>query len=170
MTSLLLELENVPSPLGFDSWLTFWLILVVSVLNGILMLFSGYKFLQIIQLSGYKLKGYWQWIKDTKASYWWRLVALSLLSSAALLMTNVLLEQFLVYKILTYAGLLFYFLFFLKHNYICFYIIFGCLSGCNFLPSHAGDQRCLSTFCKRNKLNVYIGIKLCLLVDQHLVA
>ena len=111
MTSLLLELENVPSPLGFDSWLTFWLILVVSVLNGILMLFSGYKFLQIIQLSGYKLKGYWQWIKDTKASYWWRLVALSLLSSAALLMTNVLLEQFLVYKILTYAGLLFYFLF-----------------------------------------------------------
>ena len=95
MVKFLLELANVPSPLGFDSWLTFWLVLAISVLNGIVMLFTGYKFLQIIQLSGYKLKGYWQWLKDTKGAYWWRLVSLSLLSSAALLITNVLLEQFL---------------------------------------------------------------------------
>ena len=111
MNLLLQTFESVPAPLWFDSWLTFWLILVISLLNGVLMLFVGYKFLQILQLSGYKAKDYWGWIRSTKCKYWGRLVILSFLSSAALLVTNVLLEQLFVYKILTYLGLIFYFLF-----------------------------------------------------------
>jgi len=101
----------MPVPFGMSDWLTFWLFTVISILNGVVMLFVGYKFLQILQLSGYKLKGYFEWIKSTKAKYVGRLIILSFLSTAALLVTNVLLEQFFIYKILTYLGLVFYFLF-----------------------------------------------------------
>lgn len=108
---LLTEYQQMPVPFGMSDWLTFWLILVISVVNGIIMLFVGYKFLQVLQLSGYKAKGYFEWIRASKAKYIGRLVILSFLSTAALLVTNVLLEQLFVYKILTYLGLLFYFLF-----------------------------------------------------------
>lgn len=103
--------QAMPVPFGMADWMTFWLILVISLLNGIIMLFVGYKFLQILQLSGYKSKGYFEWIKSTKAKYVGRLIMLSFLSTAALLVTNVLLEQLFIYKILTYLGLVFYFLF-----------------------------------------------------------
>ena len=114
----LLLYNEVPTPFGFDNWLTFWLILVISVLNAVLMNFVGYKFLQVFQLSGYKTKDYWAWMKSNKYKDWGRLIVLSFLSSAALLVTNVLLEQIIIYKIMTYAGLLFYFLF-------CFVYIFN---------------------------------------------
>ncbi len=107
----LLGFKDVPAPLGFENWLTFWLLLVLSLLNAVLMLFVGYKFLQVLQLSGYKHRDYFAWNKSTKFKDWGRLIVLSFLSSAALLVTNVLLEQFFVYKILTYIGLIFYFLF-----------------------------------------------------------
>lgn len=108
---ILNEFIDVPVPFGMDSWLSFWLVLVVAIVNGIIMLFVGYKFLQVIQLSGYKTKGYFEWLKSTRCKYMGRLVVLSFLSTAALLVTNVLLNQFFVYKILTYLGLIFYFLF-----------------------------------------------------------
>lgn len=112
MLSILLNTPvDMPVPLGFESWLLFWLIVVISAVNGILMLFAGYKFLQIIQLSGYNLKGLSAWLRETKGKYWGRLIMLSFLSSACLLMTNVLLESFFVYKIMTYIGLLFYLVF-----------------------------------------------------------
>lgn len=109
--TIFLGYENVPVPLGFEDWLSFWFVLVVSVVNGILMLFVGYKFLQVLQLSGYKVKDYWGWLKASKFKYWGRLCILSFLSSASLLVTNVLLEQFFVVKYLTYAGLVFYLMF-----------------------------------------------------------
>lgn len=105
------ELANVPAPLGFDSWITFWLIMFISVANAVLLAFVSYKFFQVLQLSGYKLKGLFAWMKENKGSDWGRLVILSFLSCAALLITNVLLEDFLVYKIMTYLGLIFYAIF-----------------------------------------------------------
>ncbi len=105
------ELADMPAPLGFENWLTFWMVIAVSVTNTILMIFAGYKFLQVVQLSSYKMSGYWRWIKETKGSWWGRLVVLSFLSSAALLITNVLLEDIFVYKIMTYLGLVFYLIF-----------------------------------------------------------
>lgn len=104
------ELADMPAPLGFESWLTFWMVLFVSVTNAILMIFAGYKFLQMVQLSNYKMKGYFGWIKENKGE-WGRLIILSFLSSAALLITNVLLEDLFVYKIMTYIGLIFYLIF-----------------------------------------------------------
>ena len=112
MTNFLLaEPIDMPAPLGFDSWLTFWLVIVVSALNAAMLCMAGYKFFQILQLSNYRISGYFGWIKEDKGAYWGRLLVLSFLSCAALLVTNVLLENFIVYKIMTYLGLLFYFLF-----------------------------------------------------------
>ena len=108
---LLAEPIDMPAPLGFDSWLTFWLVIVVSALNAALLCMAGYKFFQVLQLSNYRISGYFGWIKEDKGAYWGRLLVLSFLSCAALLITNVLLENFIVYKIMTYLGLLFYFLF-----------------------------------------------------------
>lgn len=105
------ELADMPAPFGFENWLTFWMVIAVSITNAVLMTFAGYKFLQVVQLSSYKMSGYWRWIKDTKAAWWGRLVMLSFLSTAALLITNVLLEDIFVYKIMTYIGLIFYLIF-----------------------------------------------------------
>lgn len=108
---LLANPADMPAPMGIDSWLTFWLIVVIAFINATMLVFAGYKFLQVIQLSGYKIRGYFDWISDTKAKYWGMLIMLSFLSSAALLITNVLLEDFFVYKIMTYIGMIFYFIF-----------------------------------------------------------
>ena len=105
------NLASVPVPLGFDSWTTFWMVIFISVLNSVLMTFVSYKFFQALQLNGYKAKGYFSWLKETKCSDWGRLVILSFLSTAALLITNVLLEDFIIFKIMTYIGLLFYVIF-----------------------------------------------------------
>ena len=105
------QLESMPAPMGFEDWLTFWMVMVVAIANTILMCFAGYKFLHTIQLSAYKMKGYFGWIKEDKGGHWGRLIILSFLSSAALLITNVLLEDFFQYKIMTWIGLIFYLIF-----------------------------------------------------------
>ena len=102
---------DMPAPLGFADWLTFWLVVVVSAVNGVMLILAGYKFLQVLQLSNYKISGYFAWIKHDKGAYWGRLLILSFLSSACLLITNVLLGDFFIYKIMEWLGLLFYLLF-----------------------------------------------------------
>ncbi len=99
------------SPLGYESQMTFWMAIAVSIINAVLMAFAGYKFLQMMQLSSYKMKGYFGWLKDTKGAWWGRLIMLSFLSSSAMLITNVLLKDFFVYQLMTYVGLVFYFIF-----------------------------------------------------------
>ncbi|MBQ4541375.1 MAG: UDP-N-acetylmuramoyl-tripeptide--D-alanyl-D-alanine ligase [Clostridia bacterium] len=98
-------------PLGFESRIDIAMLSIISVVSSVLMIFVGYKLLQMLQLSGYKLKGYCSWFKETKFSYLSRLFMLTFLSTAAMLMTNVLLEEFFVVRILEYVGILFYFLF-----------------------------------------------------------
>ena len=71
-----------------------YIAIILSVINGVLMCFAAYKFFQIIQLSGYKLKGYFSWLKDTKAKYVSRMILLSLLSGFALLVTNALFDVY----------------------------------------------------------------------------
>ena len=102
---------DMPAPFGFDTWLTFWMCIAIATLNAVAMCFAGYRFLQVLQLAGYKMKGYFAYIKDTKCRSWGGLIMLSVLSSAALLMTNVLLSDFFYYKIMTYLGLVFYLIF-----------------------------------------------------------
>jgi hypothetical protein len=105
------ELGTLPVPLGFGSWTSFWMVVIVSADNAVLLSLAGYKFIQVIQLSGYRSKGLFAWLKETKCSFWGRLVMLSFLSCAALLITNVLLSDFFKYKIMEYIGLIFYLIF-----------------------------------------------------------
>lgn len=105
------ELHTMPAPSAFGTWTNFWMVIVVAAVNGILLCLAGYKFMQVIQLSGYKAKGMFEWLKETKFAMWARLCMLSFLSCAALLITNVLLSDFFKYKIMCYIGLLFYLLF-----------------------------------------------------------
>lgn len=83
----------------------------ISIVSTILLVFVGYKLLQILQLTGYKLKGFFTWFKETKASYFSRLFMLTFLSVSSILMTNVLLVDFFVINIFKYSGILFFFLF-----------------------------------------------------------
>ena len=58
--------------------------LVIAILTTVLMIFVGYKLLQMLQLTGYKIKGFNMWLKETKLSYPSRLFMLSFLSVAAI--------------------------------------------------------------------------------------
>lgn len=84
-----------------------YIAMILSVINAVLLCFEGYKFLQIIQLSGYHLRGYFDWLKDTRGKYVVRLLSLSLLSLACLLVTNAIFSSFVDY--LSYLGLILYF-------------------------------------------------------------
>lgn len=95
---------NLPLP-------EFLITLFLSLLNGALLVAVGYKFLQIIQLTGYKLRGFYSWMKTSKQSYFSRILFLSILSFACLFVTNVLLGSINVSYYFSYIGLIFYFYF-----------------------------------------------------------
>ena len=98
-------------PFNFDSPIDVFMIPLISLVSTILMIFVGYKLLQMLQLSGYKIKGFCSWFKETKYSYMSRLFMLTFLSTAAMLMTNVLLDEFFIVRPLEYLSFLFYILF-----------------------------------------------------------
>lgn len=88
-----------------------YIAIVLSIINGIAMCFSAYKFFQIIQLSGYKIRGYFLWLRDTKARYVSRVVLLSVMSIFCSLVTNVLFDVYHGDSLFSYFGLIFYFYF-----------------------------------------------------------
>jgi len=88
-----------------------YITMALSLINGVLMCFASYKFFQMIQLSGYKLKGYFLWLKDTKAKYVSRMILLSLLSAFCVLVTNALFDVYHSDAMFSYFGLIFYFVF-----------------------------------------------------------
>jgi len=96
--------------LSFDN-INFYIAIALSIINGVLMCFASYKFFQIIQLSGYKLKGYFIWLKDTKAKYISRMAMLSILSTFCVLVTNALFNVYHSKALYSYFGLIFYFYF-----------------------------------------------------------
>ncbi len=81
----------------------------LSIVNAILMWFVAYKFFQILQLSNYRTKEYFTWIKDTKGRYISRLFMLTILSLALMSVTNVILDTQNVNEFWSYLGLIFYF-------------------------------------------------------------
>lgn len=86
----------------------FILAIFVSVLNAVLLVLFAKKFLQILQISGYKLKGYRIWRKDTRAKYNSRLAMLASLSLACVLVINFLFDDVAPTKMISYAGLALY--------------------------------------------------------------
>ena len=89
----------------------FYIQIAISLINGFLLCLCGYKFLQVIQLTGYKVKGFFIWLKDTKGKYYIRLFMLSLISIVCLITINVLVESFGASEYFSYIGLIFYFYF-----------------------------------------------------------
>ena len=86
----------------------FILAFFISIANAALLCLIAGKFLQILQLSGYKIKGYSVWLKDTKAKYISRLAMLSFLSLACVLVTNASFDVYHQDSIYSYLGLIFY--------------------------------------------------------------
>lgn len=84
----------------------FYITIAIAILNGALLCFVAGKLFQILQLSGYKLKGYREWIKDTKIKFVGRLFMLSFLSLISVLVTCSLLNGFDGYTL--YLGFIFY--------------------------------------------------------------
>lgn len=88
-----------------------YITIALSLINGLLMCFASYKFFQMIQLTGYKLKGYFTWLKDTKAKYVSRMVLLAILSFFCVLVTSALFDVYHSDALYSYFGLIFYFYF-----------------------------------------------------------
>ena len=86
----------------------FILAFFLSIANAALLCLIAGKFLQILQLSGYKIKGYNVWLKDTKARYISRIAMLTFLSLACVLVTNALFDVYHQDSIYSYLGLIFY--------------------------------------------------------------
>ena len=86
---------------------------IIATVSTVLMIFVGYRLLQMLQLTGYKFKSYIKWFKETKCSYVSRLFMLSFLSLLSMSLTNVLLEEFFTGKLhmFSYCSMLFYLLF-----------------------------------------------------------
>lgn len=91
----------------------FYIGIALAVVNAVLLCLEGYKFMQIIQLSGYHIRGYFDWLQNTRAKYFVRILMLVLLSSAGIIVTNVIFRVFTepYSDYLSYLGLIFYFLF-----------------------------------------------------------
>ena len=83
-----------------------------AIINATILCFAGAKFLQIIQLSGYKISGYKVWLSDTHAKYISRLAMLSFISFACMIITIVLFDSYVANQTyFAYFGLVFYFYF-----------------------------------------------------------
>ena len=89
----------------------FYFLIVLSILNTIALGVLSHKFLQIVQISDYRLVPYGKWLKDTKAKWFGRIVLLGFLSFCCVFTTNVLFDSFLNKKLFGYLGLIFYFSF-----------------------------------------------------------
>ena len=92
----------------FSNW-HFYIAIILSAVNALILCFEGYKFLQVIQLSGYHTRGYFDWLKGSGGAYVGRLAIVVVLSLACMLVTNVILDNYSDY--LGYLGLIFYCLF-----------------------------------------------------------
>ncbi len=101
----------------------FYIAIILSMVNAGILCLEGYKFMQIIQLSGYHMRGYFDWLRNTRAKYFIRILALVTLSVAAIIVTNIIFRVFSepYSEYLSYLGLMFYFLF----SYIFIKILYG---------------------------------------------
>lgn len=86
----------------------FLIAIFVSVINSVLLILISKKFLQILQISNYKIRGYSVWLMDTKAKYISRIALLCFLSLACALVTNALFNVTGTGANFAYFGLIFY--------------------------------------------------------------
>ena len=83
--------------------------MVLSMLNALILCFLGAKFFQIMQLSGYHCRGYFDWLKTSGGIYVGRLAMITVLSTACMMVIDVIFQPFSAY--FAYIGVIFYFVF-----------------------------------------------------------
>lgn len=90
---------------------TFYLVssIILSILNGVIVIYMSYKFLHTYQLNNYHVGRLFNWFKNTNGTYFKRLLLISLLSLAGLIVTNILFAEY-VFGLLGFLGLVFYFI------------------------------------------------------------
>ena len=96
----------------------FYIAIVLALINAGAMCFLSSKFLQILQLSGYRIKGYNEWLKDTRCKYISRCAMLSFLSISSMIVVNSFMDFYAPHKLYSYIGLIIYFVLtfvFVKH-------------------------------------------------------
>ena len=85
-----------------------YIAIALSLFNAYLLSSVSFKFFHSIQVCGYHIKFYFNWLKDTKGKYVSRLLMLSFLSACCIMVTNILFFEFLLDQYLAYLGLIFY--------------------------------------------------------------
>ncbi len=90
---------------------TLWIMLTISVLNGVLLFFASMKFLLALQQSGYKGKRYFKWLSSPETPYLSRLMLLCLLGLLFFCLLNICFFSIFSANITSYIGLLSYCLF-----------------------------------------------------------
>jgi len=86
-----------------------YIAIAIAVINGLLLCFMGNKFLQIMQLSGYHQRGYYDWLKTSGGWYVGRLAMITILSASCMMVVDVIFQPFSNY--FAYLGMIFYALF-----------------------------------------------------------
>jgi UDP-N-acetylmuramoyl-tripeptide--D-alanyl-D-alanine ligase len=93
--------------------------IIISIFNGVLLCMTAYRSLQTLQLRGYKTEKYMHWIKNTHGRYFSRLFMLCFMSASALLVINILFDNF-AEQFISYISLLIYFIYliaFIKNDF-----------------------------------------------------
>lgn len=97
--------------MGMPTLVDFWLSVVLSLITTFFVTVMATNHFHILQLSGYRLKGYKDWMIETKFVGFGRLFVITLLATGATVITNVLLEQLLVGRALKYVSIVFFLIF-----------------------------------------------------------
>lgn len=111
MTIYLSETNNISEVFTLSNIIIY---LVMSALNTGLLLLISYKFLQIMQQSGYEGFGYFKWLRRRDNVYLSRLGILTMLSSLSFLMFNVAFA-FIDSPVIFFTSFIFYALFILNY-------------------------------------------------------
>jgi UDP-N-acetylmuramoyl-tripeptide--D-alanyl-D-alanine ligase len=94
---------------SFPSYPQMTLAIFVSFANTIVLLGCTLRMLHIFQLSGYKVRNFFLWLRDRKSKFYIRLFALGGLSFGSMFVVNVVFDRFGSIDYLSYLGMIFYF-------------------------------------------------------------
>ena len=86
--------------------------ILLSLLNAFVLCLTAYKFFHTYQLNNYHLERFMNWFKNTNGKYFSRLAVMSIISTAVLLVVNVLFGEYLD-GVFAFVGLIFYFVVFI---------------------------------------------------------
>lgn len=91
-----------------------YLLIFFSIANAVVVVLGSYKYLQILQLSKYHVRGVFTWMKESKHKYFNSLLRISVISFAVQMIINLLFMPFDIGAYISYIGPLVYFFLVIK--------------------------------------------------------